>query len=334
MNPEKPLTRWWGVVVLSLFLPATVPAQNVWYSFFDDFDACSGGNVMSVSDAGWQKWSPTGGQEWECCALGGSLGGGCLRIVNKMAGPADDWLFSRALSFDSATSCQLSFDCRVTTSGLPQMLEVYVDTTTPTMTNLLFPVLVDNRSIQTHTIPFTVPVSGDYYIGFRCMSPPGTLGLFLDSVRVAEPEARLQVTLEMDKAFYEEGASSYAADEPIKCTVYLANVGTEPLVVNKRMAIGHESLPEGVLAFRISDPDSQPVLPRAKFECAPPEAEDNYYLEPGKRIYKDYDLNLGIYAFTKTGNYSIQAVYTNVYTFGNTWRGKLVSDPVTITIAP
>jgi hypothetical protein len=193
---------------------------------------------------------------------------------------------------------------------------------------------VDNRSIQTHTIPFTVPVSGDYYIGFRCMSPPGTLGLFLDSVRVAEPEARLQVTLEMDKAFYEEGASSYAADEPIKCTVYLANVGTEPLVVNKRMAIGHESLPEGVLAFRISDPDSQPVLPQAKFECAPPEAEDNYYLEPGARIYKDYDLNLGIYAFTKTGNYSIQAVYTNVYTFGNTWRGKLVSDPVTITIAP
>jgi hypothetical protein len=100
---------------------------------------------------------------------------------------ADDWLFTKCLNLLSGNSYQLKFYYRALANIYPEAMNVNIGTTnTPAgMTTQL----VDLPSISDTTYPsatwtFSVPSSGNYYIGFHCKSAADMAYLILDDVTV------------------------------------------------------------------------------------------------------------------------------------------------------
>ncbi|MEI6853584.1 MAG: choice-of-anchor J domain-containing protein, partial [Bacteroidota bacterium] len=100
---------------------------------------------------------------------------------------ADDWLFTKCLNLLSGNSYQLKFYYRALQNTFPEAMNVNIGAanTVAGMTTQL----VDLPSISDTTYPssttiFTVPSSGNYYIGFHCKSAADMAYLILDDVTV------------------------------------------------------------------------------------------------------------------------------------------------------
>lgn len=100
---------------------------------------------------------------------------------------ADDWLFTKCINLVSGTSYQLKFYYRPLSSSFAEAMNVSIGTTNSVagMTTQL----VDLPSITDTTYPssttiFTVPSSGNYYIGFHVKSAADMYALLIDDISV------------------------------------------------------------------------------------------------------------------------------------------------------
>ena len=323
----------WSLLVFCI-LPAGA-ADNVQTIFREDFESVTPPAIPS----GWSVLDANSdGAMWITRDKGGDRGGNCARFLSDSVNAGDDWLFTEAISLQTGVVYELSFISRNTSLGLPHNLEVWAglaqspaSMTIPILPNIPFV----NKDVQETTAPLSVAGDGVYYIGFRCTSPPGTLAFHLDTIQISEPQSDLQVVFQMDKIFY-ESSNVFTPDEEKECLMWLTNTGAASIKVNSLTCFGYEANPDFEFSLRITDPDGLEMQTTAKFEPALPEESDFIDLAPDDMVYKFYDLNNGAYDFSKTGDYTIRAVYKNVFqpAAGDAWMGKVVSDPVTITINP
>ncbi|HPB31150.1 MAG TPA: choice-of-anchor J domain-containing protein [Candidatus Sumerlaeota bacterium] len=323
-----------GALLLAL-VAAAVGADNAAHVFREDFEQIT----PPALPAGWLVVDQNGdGTMWTTREDGGDRGGNCARVLAPTVNPSDDWLFTSALNLETGKTYTLSFITRMTSAALPHNLEVRIGAAQSAagMTATILPLTpFNNDQLVETSAGFTVASTGTWYIGFHCASLPGTLGFHLDTVCVSKAEPDLKVVLQMDKMFY-DSSSTYSAGESMGCLIWVENNGTAPVKVNSLTCFGFETDPAFNFSLRITDPDALPLESTARFEEGVPAESDFITLAQDEMFHKFYDLNNAAWPFTKTGSYTIQAVYKNVFpsAAGDAWLGTLVSDPVVITVNP
>jgi len=146
---------------------------------------------------------------------------------------------------------------------------------------------------------------------------------------IAAEEIKFTATL--DKMEYKTG-------EPILITFTLKNESKATVYVNKRFAIGPESVPKQKrdVCLLVTSPSGEKLTSPNNYEAGLPKSDDFVLLEPGKEVKSENPRNLeGFFEFNEPGTCKIVAVYQNF--FGpeiglEVFREKLTSQPVSLTI--
>jgi len=325
----------WVFFVSFLVMSIFCNAQDVRYGLDERCTSI----VPPAWPSGWTIENTNGdSQTWETWEFGGSQGGTCFRYLSDAVNPADDWFFSPAIPLSAGTEYTLALNLRVTSTGSPHDLTLWYGggAASASMTTTVLTLAgISNEEIDEVTATFTVPGTGDTYLGIHCSSPlPNSLAVFVDDIRISSPETDLEVHLQLDKAFYATGAVDYATDEEKKCLVYVENVGSSSQLLNSRLTVGDGDDPDAVLSFLITDPDGFTVPFEAAVKRAEPETEDFESIVSGEQVYKNYDLNAGVFDFLRSGDYTLQAIYQNRFSLAGqaVWMGRIESDPVILTI--
>ena len=102
---------------------------------------------------------------------------------------------------------------------------------------------------------------------------------------------------------------NYTKEEPIYCTLMLENVGTQSMVVNKRLAINRDALFPHEVLFYVTGPDGKLLtfIPMVTVSIYP-KSEDFTTLNPSQFVRRTWELS-EFFSFEKDGKYIIQAVY-------------------------
>lgn len=156
-----------------MVLPFVVQGATVPWS--EDFDSASSAAAFSVIDANGD------GETWE---YNGDLG--CMRVRFNSSRAMDDWLVSPSLTLRGGGTYRFSVDARRYGLGT-ERLEVFVGDAAQ-VSAMTIPVigrtLVKTEKYSTYTGEFTVPSTGDWYIGVHGCSDADQLYLEVDNLRL------------------------------------------------------------------------------------------------------------------------------------------------------
>ncbi|MBE0477680.1 hypothetical protein IBX65_00980 [Candidatus Aerophobetes bacterium] len=127
---------------------------------------------------------------------------------------------------------------------------------------------------------------------------------------------------------------SYAKGDPVYCTLMLVNVGTQPIVVNKRLAINRDALFPHEVLFYVTGPEGKLLnfIPMVTVSIYP-KLEEFTTLYPSRFVRRTLELS-EFFSLEKEGKYTIQAVYENYYEPAGmmVWQGKIASNKVEIEV--
>src|SRR6185436_1239140 len=112
-----------------------------------------------------------------------------LTYQYNVSNAADDWAFSQGLTLTAGTNYQLTFKYACISASFPERLEVKWGNS-PSAGGMTGGTLFSNLNIinttyNTVTVYFAPISSGDYYLGFHCISLADEDYLFVDDVSVA-----------------------------------------------------------------------------------------------------------------------------------------------------
>ena len=299
---------------------------------FEDFEAVS----PPAPPAGWVVVNPAGDAgTWEARPYGGvAWGVRCIRYRCDAVQPADDWVFTTALTLSAGVQYDLSYMVRGGLTAPFTNLEVFVGTapTPGAMTTVLRPLHpVDWSSYVEEAGSFVPPVGGTYYIGWHAVGPAAAARLFLDEVDVTTPETGLRLSLGVTKEL-DLAPLVFSPSDTVDVCVYVENLGAASQLVNTRFTVGrYPSNTE--LDFYITGPTGR--LPIINMFQKLGELTDAHFSSLGPGQITGRPVNLwSWYEFDTPGVYTIEAHYRNYSDPGGlgAWKGELVADPVTITI--
>lgn len=323
----------WAAVVLVLLLATPCLAyygeESLLHETFESV-------APPAVPVGWLVLNPAGDTgTWVTRPIGGvPWGVQCLRYRGDVLQPADDWVFTAAVTLTSGVPCGLRYMVRSGASGAPQNLEIFAGTAQApgAMTIPVKPMTpVAQPAYAADSVTFIAPTSGTYYIGFHVVGPPGGARLDVDDVRVTVPETDLRLALGLSKEL-DKLPLVFGPNDTIDACVTIENAGSGAPVVNHRFAVGR--FPSAAeLDFVVIGPAGRvPIL--NEFEKLG-EVEAKYFAPLSSLDLVGKTLNLwSWYSFDLPGVYVIEVRYHNDADPGGlgAWRGTLVSDPVTITI--
>jgi len=101
----------------------------------------------------------------------------------------DDWLFTPVLALDASHNYTLAFNYRAASTSYPEDLTVFIGTTaTPAgqTTQLVDLPGFNNITCSASSTAFTVPTTGNYYIGFHGHSAADEFYLITDDIVVTD----------------------------------------------------------------------------------------------------------------------------------------------------
>lgn len=163
------------------FVPMTGTPAIV---YMESFDSMSGGPLPSP----WSTEKITG-QEWVvqddpmfACSPNVSM-----RYPNNTALPADSWAYSPPLSLTAGTIYTLTL--RQSSPDIMEVLGVYAGTLNnhADMTvQIMAEASVSGPGCELRKSSFTVPATGDYYLGFHARSLPGGVQMNVDDIVLFE----------------------------------------------------------------------------------------------------------------------------------------------------
>jgi hypothetical protein len=158
----------------------------------------------------------------------------------------------------------------------------------------------------------------------------GSCNLHLGEMGEAEMN-KLSLTLSLSKSTYQLG-------EDIHASIRLKNIGSEDVVVNKRMALNFFAAPEELrdITFIITGATGETIPFSARVYVRPITPNDFIVLAPGESIDSSYNIGK-MYDLKKSGSFIIYAVYQNVINTGNNakaWKGELTSNSERLEIIP
>ena len=151
-----------------------------------------------------------------------------------------------------------------------------------------------------------------------------------------EPTRSINTTGAMLGFEIEFGEQAYESGDSILATLSLTNSGQESALVNARMAPNAANAPDEMrdVVFKVRSPSGDELPLRVFINVRPPSDKDFIELAAGESVSTNIDLT-NLYSFAEPGNYTVQAIYTNVNnpSTGTAWKGQLASDVVTITVS-
>ncbi len=323
-------------VVLGLcvfaFLSSSLRAENrqfLLYEDFTDFLTAAIPPDWAVEDAN------ADGYTWEAVEWGGVRGGPAARYFSNPDAAADDWLIPPALPLESGVDYTVDLHARVTDSDKPHLLQIVVGTSPGTGDTVLDLPPIASTTPTRYTDNLSGVVPGEYYVQFRTVTPADRLALYLSRIIVSEPEENLEVVLQLDADVYEpDDPNVFAAGDEIPLLVFVRNNGPDPVTLNGRLDVADENDISAVLAYRITGPDGSLVPFEGRIAAPLRRPRDFKETPSGEFVFKFDNLNAGFFDLSAPGDYSVQAVYTNIHQpeTGTAWRGVLVSEPSTFTI--
>jgi hypothetical protein len=129
---------------------------------------------------------------------------------------------------------------------------------------------------------------------------------------------------------------TYRADEPIRITVALTNNDSDPLTVNKRLALNTPYAPSKFreIKLTITDEAGETLPFAAKVNLGFPLDKDFVSLAAGEPVERKFDLR-GYFRFDKAGRYRLEAVYQNGSdpSEGEAWKGEVGSEAVEVIVS-
>jgi hypothetical protein len=144
-------------------------------------------------------------------------------------------------------------------------------------------------------------------------------------------EESLELAIESHQEVYKSG-------DDIRMRLILENNGSEPVLVNERMAISYSvDYPFGEISFVIITPSGQTAYVYVKYGELRPDNNDFVVLESREKIVDEYVLNEIYEPLYEAGTYSIQAIYHNIWDPKNgeiAWKGQVESDKINFVITP
>jgi hypothetical protein len=299
---------------------------------FQDFEAAS----PPALPAGWAAFNPAGDTgAWEARPYGGvPWGVQCVRYRSDPLMPADDWVFTAAVTLSAGVPYDLSYLVRCGATATPMSLEVFAGTT-PTPGAMTFVVLpihpITNTTYTEETGVFVPPASGTYHFGWHVLGPPAAGRLFVDDVDVTTPETGLKLSLGLAREL-DLVPLVFTSSDTVDVCVYIENLGAATEVLNTRFTVGrYPSKTE--LDFYITGPMGRLPVINLFEKLGQLKASDFAPVAPGEVAGKTLNL-WSWYEFNVPGEYVIEAHYRNYSDPGalGAWQGELVADPVTITI--
>ena len=130
----------------------------------------------------------------------------------------------------------------------------------------------------------------------------------------------------------------FKSTEPINVSFKLKNTGKDAVYVNKRFFASAEDLPKEKrdVYFIVVSPSGKKLPCKIHYTTGFPKTDYFVLLKPQEEVESKWKRNLRTYFdFSEPGEYKVTAVYENSYgsEIGlDTFKGKLVSKPVTIKI--
>lgn len=112
--------------------------------------------------------------------------------------PADDWLISPPVRLEEGNSYKLSYKWRVMMKAYPESFEVKLGTA-PESSSMTMPLgrheKVSNTAFESADQAFSVPATGDYFIGVHCFSDSYMYILRVDDISIVELDNRIPATV-------------------------------------------------------------------------------------------------------------------------------------------
>lgn len=121
---------------------------------------------------------------------------------------------------------------------------------------------------------------------------------------------------------------SFKVGEPIMLRLVLANQTQQAVTVNRRLLVYRPAPLEHEVVINLMGPQGEQPF-AWQIRAGPPVASDFVTLQPGQRIWREFDLADG-YAIQLKGHYSVYARYENLNPPG--WVGKVNALPVEFTV--
>ncbi len=321
-----------SILIFTAFLHATGEKFLLWESFEEI--------TPPGLPAGWTVENTNGDdKQWETKNYGGyKVRPKCVRYSAHSVNPANDWFFTPALALSPGIQYTLRFKYRVSSAPNPEKLAIWFGTApaSGSMTTQIF-----NRTNITDTlyrdtaVNFTVSSSGNYYIGFHCLSDANRRRLFVDDISLFCPETNLRVSIAMTKYRFTSQTPIYGLTDTMECVVLIENIGSSDLNLNQMLTVGERDDINTQISFILISPsgDTMPFVLLYE-EAGDPKRSDFKILPPGRIMGKIFDFQVG-FSFTQTGTYTVRALYRNYYKHPDgisVWRGRVLSDPITFSV--
>jgi hypothetical protein len=131
--------------------------------------------------------------------------------------------------------------------------------------------------------------------------------------------------------------SRYSAGEPVHVRFQLLNLGSDPVIVNGRLAI-NEPNRVGEIWLQGRGPDGRALPFIADVNVGEPPAAEFATLPPSRLIGRHYDASRYL-LFAQPGDYELMATYHNRWAgvegvSSVAWTGELRAKPLTFTLEP
>ncbi|MDE6288678.1 MAG: choice-of-anchor J domain-containing protein, partial [Muribaculaceae bacterium] len=99
----------------------------------------------------------------------------CMAPNDESVDAADDWMITPAIALENGKSYLVTFDAAMTLSKTEDIIEVFggLEATAEGMTERISPVIkypCNDKAFTTYTYTFSPKETGNYFIGFHCMS--------------------------------------------------------------------------------------------------------------------------------------------------------------------
>ncbi|NUN08790.1 MAG: choice-of-anchor D domain-containing protein [Ignavibacteriaceae bacterium] len=138
---------------------------------------------------GWKVVDINGGTTWNQSNVKPRTGLYSARYNYSTSLPGNDWLITPALALQAGKTYRVAYGYSARSASFAENLKVAIGSAN--VPDSLYTVLADHPNItaityQVGNAPFTIPVSGNYYIGFHAYSLADKFDLFVDDVYITE----------------------------------------------------------------------------------------------------------------------------------------------------
>ena len=158
------------------YIPASMP-----YSV--NFENDSDNNQLLVENENGDGFT------WYLSNTGGINNSSCAYYAFNPNEPANDWLFTKCIEMEAGTDYQLEFFYKVQSGAYPENLKVHLcdapSSSAAATESLINLTTVIDEEYTAASVIFSVPETGNYFLGWNVYSDLNSWNLFIDNLSVS-----------------------------------------------------------------------------------------------------------------------------------------------------